>query len=53
MWRSVAAVVFGYVVTGILIFGTDKIFSFIIPNFNQMHALPTYYFGVSLAGVYS
>ena len=39
MWRSVAAVFFGYVITGILIVATDQIFEAFIPGFRQM-AMP-------------
>jgi hypothetical protein len=48
MWRSIAAVFFGYAVTGILIFGTDLIFAATVPGFSQMTMPPTYYFAVSI-----
>ena len=48
MWRIIVAVILGYAVTGMLIFGTDKIFAFAISGFAEMHTLPTFYFAISL-----
>jgi hypothetical protein len=48
MWRSIAAVVFGYVITGVLIVITDQIFELTIPGFKQMAMPPDFYFAVSI-----
>ena len=48
MLRSLAAVIIGYMIVGLLIFSTDQIFSHLIANFNNMHELPTYYFMISI-----
>jgi hypothetical protein len=48
MWRSIAAVVFGYLITGVLIVITDQIFELTIPGFKQMAMPPDFYFGVSI-----
>jgi len=35
-------------IVGVLIFGTDQLFSLMIPNFQNLHALPAYYFMISI-----
>ncbi len=49
MWRSVAAVVSGYLITGVLIVATDQIFALTVPGFKQMAMPPDYYFAISIA----
>jgi hypothetical protein len=48
MLRSVAAVVFGYLITGLLIVITDQIFELVIPGFKQMAMPPDSYFAISI-----
>ena len=48
MWRSIAAVVFGYLITGVLIVITDQIFELTIPGFRQMAMPPDFYFATSI-----
>ncbi len=48
MWRSIAAVVFGYLITGVLIVITDQIFALTIPGFKQMAMPPDFYFAISI-----
>ena len=48
MWRSIAAVVFGYLITGLLIVITDQIFELTIPGFRQMAMPPDFYFATSI-----
>jgi len=48
MWRSIAAVVFGYLITGVLVVITDQIFELTIPGFRQMAMPPDFYFAVSI-----
>jgi hypothetical protein len=47
--RSIFAVIGGYVLTGLLIFGTDQVFAFATDNFHGEATLPTYYFLISIA----
>jgi hypothetical protein len=49
MGRLVAAVIFGYISTGLLVILTDQIFSAMIPGFHSMKVPPLYYFVISLA----
>jgi hypothetical protein len=49
MGRTIAAVIFGYMTTGLLVVLTDQIFSGLIPGFHSMKTPPLYYFAISLA----
>jgi hypothetical protein len=49
MWRSVSAVVFGYIVIAALIHVTDLAFPAAIPGFRAMSMKPKNYFLISLA----
>ena len=49
MGRTIAAVIFGYMTTGLLVILTDQIVSGLIPGFHSMKTPPDYYFGISLA----
>jgi hypothetical protein len=48
MWRSIAAVLFGYLITGVLIVMTDQVFALTIPGFKQLAIPPDYYFAISI-----
>jgi hypothetical protein len=48
MVRSFAAVICGYIVTGILIFATDQTFAATVPGFNDMPMPPRFYFLISI-----
>ncbi|HEX4229650.1 MAG TPA: hypothetical protein VHZ07_13345 [Bryobacteraceae bacterium] len=49
MGRTIAAVIFGYMTTGLLVILTDQIISGSIPGFHSMKKPPNYYFAISLA----
>jgi ABC-type transport system involved in multi-copper enzyme maturation permease subunit len=49
MGRTIGAVIFGYITTGLLVILTDQIISGLIPGFHSMKTPPLYYFGISLA----
>ena len=48
MVRSFAAVICGYIVTGILIFATDQTFAATVPGFNDMPMPPRFYLLISI-----
>ena len=48
MGRSILAVLMGFVITGLLVTGTDQVFSFAIVGFDRLTTLPDYYFVISL-----
>jgi len=48
MWRIPAAVLAGYLFTGLLVVITDQIFGLVIPGFKLMTMPPFYYFAISL-----
>jgi len=48
MWRIPAAVLAGYLFTGMLVVITDQIFGLVIPGFKLMTMPPFYYFAISL-----
>jgi hypothetical protein len=49
MWRSILAVLFGYILIAALIHVTDRIFEAAIPGFRAMSMKPQHYFVMSLA----
>ncbi|HWF46022.1 MAG TPA: hypothetical protein VG168_03370 [Bryobacteraceae bacterium] len=48
MVRTIGAIIFGYMTTGLMVILTDQIFSGLIPGFHSTKTPPTYYFIVSL-----
>lgn len=48
MGRMILAILTGYVLIGVLVTITDKIFASVVPGFGAMANLPRYYFEVTL-----
>jgi hypothetical protein len=49
MFRTFVAALLGYVVIGVLIFGTDHSYAALVPGFSSMKPVPTWYFLASMA----